>query len=446
MLAGFSVENFKSFKERAILKMFASKGRMHKNHCVEFKDKKVLKTAMIFGANASGKTNLIDAMAFSKNIIINGIYEPINGNYFKINDEAINAPGIFDFDIIIDNKEYSYGIAVSYEKGVILSEWLYLIKKFGSDECIYDRNLEKDNRYSIKNDKKYNDIRKRCYDAFEGNVTIELSKKTILSDIVERNRSNNKELQDIINVYMWFSKKLFILYPASKYLGINSTNNNNLSEIVEFDTGIEKIEHSTIVNTLDNLFDENQYNEDMLRKNIMKKISLSGSYPFKLLDGSTVILHNEENGKVSYNKTEFDHGNSNNLFQYSDESDGTKRLLDLLPFYNLDEDATIVVDEIDRSLHTILLREFLNRFYNKCDKQSKQLIMTTHDTNIMDLNILRQDEIWFAERDNNHKSSLYSLSKYKVHFDTVVERNYLMGRYGGLPIIEQVVTKEVDNE
>lgn len=447
MLVGFSIKNFKSFRERAIIKMNAGKGRKHKNHYTEINNKKVLKTAMIFGANASGKSNFINAMSFSKNIIINGIYESISNSYFRIDDSYAKNPGVFDYNIIIGDKEYSYGVAISYEREIIISEWLYIIKNTGREVCVFDRKLGKDKKYTVENDPKYNNIKNRCYDVFVGDVTKEISKKTIVSDIAERNKNDIHELQDIINIYNWFNKKLMIVYPTSIYMGINESRNDHLLEIKEFDTGIEDIRHKDIEKPLDSLFKENRLDGDnAFKKIVMKQLSLNKNCPFTLIDGSTIILKDLGNGMVSYRIAEFNHGNPNNLFKYSEESDGTKRLLDLLPFYKLDEDVTIVVDEIDRSLHTIVLREFLNRFYSKCCKQCKQIIMTTHDTNIMDLELLRQDEIWFVERDKYHNSSLFSLNKFKVHFDTIVERNYLMGRYGGLPVINQIIQGDIDDE
>ena len=130
------------------------------------------------------------------------------------------------------------------------------------------------------------------------------------------------------------------------------------------------------------------------------------------------------------------HGNSNALFDLSEESDGTKRLFDLIPIFKLAKnDCVILVDELDRSFHTKLTIDFINKFFEKTSKIPSQLIITLHDINVMNLDLLRQDEIWFTQREINHSSSLFSLNKFKERFDKDVAKEYLLGRYGAIPNI-----------
>ena len=132
-----------------------------------------------------------------------------------------------------------------------------------------------------------------------------------------------------------------------------------------------------------------------------------------------------------------DHGNPSDLFELSDESDGTKRLLDLIPLYQLGQsERVIIVDELDRSFHSKLTMEFIRRFFEITQDKPSQLICTTHDLNLMDLSILRQDEIWFVEREKDHSSRIYSLSDYKQRFDKNVLNDYLIGRYGAIPCFQ----------
>ena len=134
-----------------------------------------------------------------------------------------------------------------------------------------------------------------------------------------------------------------------------------------------------------------------------------------------------------------DHGNSDDLFEYNDESDGTQRLFDLIPVYQKSvENHVIFIDELDRSLHTKAVQEFIKYFYNISIGIPSQLIVTTHDSNIMDLDFIRQDEIWFVERNKSQSSSIYSLNKFKARFDKKVEKEYLLGRYGAIPIFKQL--------
>ena len=126
------------------------------------------------------------------------------------------------------------------------------------------------------------------------------------------------------------------------------------------------------------------------------------------------------------------------LFEYADESDGTKRLFDLIPlFYESGDDCVILIDEIDRSLHTNITKRFLEMFYTLTVTEKKQMIATTHDTNLLDLDLMRQDEIWFVERQEDHSSGIYSLNKFRARFDKKIDREYLVGRYGAVPVFHK---------
>ena len=131
------------------------------------------------------------------------------------------------------------------------------------------------------------------------------------------------------------------------------------------------------------------------------------------------------------------HGNPDDLFEYSDESDGTQRLFDLIPIF-FAQNRVILIDEIDRSLHTNLTRKFIEFFFSAANDNSSQLIATTHDSNLLDLDLLRQDEIWFVERKKDHSSCIYSLNKFKERFDKKIEKEYLIGRYGAIPILDNL--------
>jgi hypothetical protein len=142
-----------------------------------------------------------------------------------------------------------------------------------------------------------------------------------------------------------------------------------------------------------------------------------------------------------------DHGNPADLFEYKDESDGTRRLFDLLPIYRVAlSNRVIVVDELDRSLHTKATLEFIDRFYKETSSRQSQLIATTHDSNIFDLDLLRQDEIWLVERMDDHSSSLRPLSYYKPRFDKDVGKDYLIGRYGAIPAFDRLTLLEEEDD
>ena len=172
---------------------------------------------------------------------------------------------------------------------------------------------------------------------------------------------------------------------------------------------------------------------DQIENEIANRVTYS---PVTLkINDQRFVLKQNENGEIVYSKMLLNHGNADDLFEYSDESDGTQRLFDLIPiFFAQKQNRVILIDEIDRSLHTNLTRRFLELFFSAAKNQFSQLIATTHDSNLLDLDLLRQDEIWFVERKKDHSSTIFSLNKFKERFDKKIEKEYLLGRYGAIPI------------
>lgn len=161
-------------------------------------------------------------------------------------------------------------------------------------------------------------------------------------------------------------------------------------------------------------------------------------------------INKNSDGQIIAKKMVLNHGNDLDLFDYDDESDGTRRMFDLIPlFFNKHSNAIILIDEVDRSLHTKLTSEFIDLFYKLSENNKAQLIVTTHDAFLMDLDKIRQDEIWFIERRNDHSSCIYSLDKFKARYDKKVDKDYLIGRYGAVPVFNSLfdsVVKEVKED
>ena len=205
-----------------------------------------------------------------------------------------------------------------------------------------------------------------------------------------------------------------------------------------FDTGIEEITKGKQLAEKafdflpekvkkDVLNDIEQTMRSKLQEEARCKIELGG-YQFEI---------SIEDGEIIAEKIMLDHGNPAELFEISDESDGTKRLFDLIPLYEFGKKGKIIiVDELDRSFHSKLTEKYIKRFFEITKEKSCQLICTTHDLNLMDLRILRQDEIWFVEREMDHSTRIYSLSDYKERFDKNILNDYLIGRYGAIPCIQ----------
>lgn len=449
MFIGFSVSNFLSFKTTQTMSMIASKVARHKQHILMGNGKKVLKTGLIYGANAGGKSNFIKAIDFSRDIILEGLEQvDLNKKYFRIDTSNYKVPGVFEYRLMTQSgKEYSYGIAISYAEKEIISEWLIRIEKNGSETFVFNRDINEDGENITESEIKYENreeaIRWQVYlEDFGKNISDPLKKKTILSDIAERSGKQVGIFKEILDVYNWF-QSIIILFPTSQYSGLNQMiEKENVRQFFSkmmqyFDTGIMSVESKQGPMDFDKIFEgiPAEYAEKL-------KIKISNDITNESVlckvNNQIYSLKKDDNGNIITTKMMQNHGNGQDLFEYADESDGTKRLFDLIPlFYEYNGNRVIFIDEIDRSLHTNLTRRFLELFYKLTERDNSQLIATTHDSNLLDLDLIRQDEIWFVERVKDQSSRMYSLNRYKERYDKRVDKEYLLGRYEAVPVFNE---------
>ena len=449
MFIGFSVSNFLSFKTTQTMSMIASKVARHKQHILMGNGKKVLKTGLIYGANAGGKSNFIKAIDFSRDIILGGLEQvDLNKKYFRIDTSNYKVPGVFEYRLMTQSgKEYSYGIAISYAEKEIISEWLIRIEKNGSETFVFNRDINEDGENITESEIKYENreeaIRWQVYlEDFGKNISDSLKKKTILSDIAERSGKQVGIFKEILDVYNWF-QSIIILFPTSQYSGLNQMiEKENVRQFFSkmmqyFDTGIMSVESKQGPMDFDKIFEgiPAEYAEKL-------KIKISNDITNESVlckvNNQIYSLKKDDDGNIITIKMMQNHGNGQDLFEYADESDGTKRLFDLIPLFNEHNgNRVIFIDEIDRSLHTNLTRRFLELFYKLTERDNSQLIATTHDSNLLDLDLIRQDEIWFVERVKDQSSRMYSLNRYKERYDKRVDKEYLLGRYEAVPVFNE---------
>lgn len=442
MLIRFSVENYLSFNKRQVFSMAAGKHTRHKSHLMVVNGKRILKGAVLYGANAAGKSNLIKAISFGKKIALRGISNTNTINsHFRIDATAINRPGVFQYDIVSNGHFYSYGFAISYTKNIFLSEWLYLCDD-DKEICIFERNESEPFKTDIKFQKIENEQRFNIYaeDVPDGS--------SFLYEISKRKLLGINEFAPFFDVLQWLFN-LVIIFPQTKLRNIEqffaSDSKSSIENLLKyFDTGIESVSgaRKTIDETLEFLPDE-------IRSDIIHSIQeeLSGEKDedkeVQLSIGGKRYSFMKENGDIIATQLMMNHGNPADLFELKDESDGTKRLFDLMPIFERGkEESVILVDELDRSFHSKLTVEFIQKFFERTEGCSSQLIATLHDASVMDLNMLRQDEIWFIERKNDRSSEMYSLNKFKERFDRSVSKDYLLGRYGSIPCFREVFWNE----
>lgn len=438
MLIRFALENYNSFKDRQMFSMVAGKQTRHASHYFTVNGKRLLKSSFFFGANASGKSNFVHALDFMRRVTLAGTNSVRHSDrYFRIDPAYKEKPGVFQVDYVAGETVYSYGFAIQYLTREIWGEWLYRLDPAGKEICVFERELDKPTRTELPLDKTAK-MRFQIYCEDIRNTQL------LLTEVGNKNLDEESGLLDFLDAYNWF-KRLTIVYPNSHahnkhdFFLNPASDIESLTQLLQtFDTGIEDITkgkqpidkalsflpkevRKDVVNRIDQELREAP--EDM--EQCMVEIS---GYQFEL---------SMDDGEIYAEKIMLNHGNLSDLFELSDESDGTKRLFDLIPLYELGQkDRVIVVDEVDRSLHSKLTQEFVKLFFRYTKDKPSQLICTTHDLNLMDLNLLRQDEIWFVERENDHSTRLYSLSDYKQRFDTNVLNNYLIGRYGAIPNLQ----------
>ena len=278
-------------------------------------------------------------------------------------------------------------------------------------------------------------------------------KERLLIELMEENLLKNNELflgksdslkiREISMVRTWFEHRLFLIFPETRFDNLVTAMVNMekferfVNETLEtVDTGVAELGIETI--QFDKFFGEA---DEKTKTAILNTLRVTDSIPYRYEDEVVVICR--ENNDIVVKRVISKHRDNNGhniVFELFEESDGTQRLLDLLPaFYDtLELDITYIIDEIDRSIHPALLHKLTSKIMAN-ETTKGQLIFTTHESNLLDLDIFRQDEIWFAEKDKiTGSTQLYSLSDYKPRFDLDIRKGYLRGRFGAIPFLANV--------
>lgn len=451
MLVYFSVENFRSFNERVCLDMRAApRLRRLSNHVrkpLSGKNKslKVLKTALIYGANASGKSNLLKAIKFAEEMITSskGNKRTINTQPFLMADKP-REDSEFEFEFTVGEVYFGYSFKLNSER--VVGEHLYIIS--GDDEMtVYNRFFDGDiNGYHIEFDEMANEF----FSAEQMEEFEILSKhcpkvKLILNECFEwENKESLGDLGTLLNVsHGFFRYYLYIIFPQTRYFGLlKDINDVEHSEsfikiLNNFDTGIDSLRASPV--------EQSRFDETFIENVSNKLQELKGkSLNFKF-DGKEYQAHWSDKDELeifTLNSVHNVPGGKEKIFDLKEESDGTLRLLDLIPaLRNKDPklSATFIIDEFDRSLHPLLSRSFIENFINKFNAENdNQLIVTTHQSELLDNELLRRDEIWFVQKEWDQSSKLYSLDEYSTRFDKDIQKAYLSGRFGAIPQIKRV--------
>lgn len=462
MLIRFNVKNFLSFDSKdngntEEFSMLPGNVNSKNNHIYKNANIRLLKFASIYGANASGKSNLVKAIGFFKDSILKGWNPYYIDKYCKTSSENKNKPSYFEMELMIEEKYYSYGFEAILSKQQFISEWLYELLPDNTENLIFERNIEKHTHNLGVSDtgESYQKLKGYAED-IDGDYSI------LLLKVMNQNKKNlykdekYSDLEIFKQIYIWLANNLNIIHPDKPVSNFSymfkEENIDKIREIISFfSTGIIsfKFEDTTIDEMLQEIpleIKEDILNEivnfhKMITQEIKKElrtttnISTAGLL-FRNRKEFYILSFKDE--VIQYQIIKFLHKGSNELFNLPEESDGTIRLLELLEILLSPDGKTYVIDELDRCLHPSLTYKFVDLFFKLTKNKNVQLISTTHESRLLDFNLLRRDEVWFVKKNDIGTSHIYSLEEYNERFDRKIDKAYLEGRYGGIPIFSTI--------
>lgn len=443
MLIRFTVENFMSFKDEVEFSMVAGLPRKHPGHILPGenpRDLRLLKTAVIYGANAAGKSNLIKAMSFAKELIVKGTRgrQNIAVIPFRFDSETKAKPSKFQFEILSQERIYSFGFEV--DKTRVHSEWLYEIRS-SSEQMIFERETNSEGTAKISpGDVSYTEEQDESFLRFVAAGTRQ--NQLFLTECIDRNVSYFKDISS------WFEDKLVLIFPDTKpsWIEIAFMNDDDYQrDIVElvkhFDLGIDNIRLEDVDFGSENRLP--QEIKDQITENILNMSQQPDRRVIIQIPSENILIYLNNDGDIVSKKIMTIHKiegtDLQERLELTEESDGTQRIFEIVPaLFELISDTherVYIIDELDRRLHALLSYKVLEIFLTKSSNQMSQLVVTTHETNILDLGLLRRDEIWFVEKNAKGASSIYSMEEFYTRYDSDIRRGYLRGRFGAIPLL-----------
>ncbi len=413
MILEYTCENYRSIKEKVVFSMLASKDNSFENLLVDYKGMFINKIAAIYGANGSGKTSFLDSLNFLKLLVCNSNNHQPGDKIRQVAHKLSlqDAPTTYTIQFVKNEVRYAYG--VSYTAEQIISEYLYYFPN-GKQKKIFERTL---------NEIVFGEQFKKDFEAISNFMK---PNKLFLS--VSANYSAVKEAE---LVFLFFREDL-IFYPQP----------------VEISNWLEySIERFTKDIQLKSLFIDFMKSIQTPIQNIdtkFEKIKMTPEFiPDNIPDEFKPIFANAK--EMTKSEANLDYG----LFSVNlqEESKGIQKIFEVFgPIIDIIlKDKVLIWDEMETSLHPQIVNEIL-RLIMKGKKDSKaQLIFSTHDTNLLDLNTFRRDQIWFTEQNPSRATELYSLAELKnVRKDENIRKGYLNGKYSWIPFINNPLTFSVE--
>ncbi|NLU40794.1 MAG: ATP-binding protein [Firmicutes bacterium] len=432
MLVNVTVENWMSFRDSTTLSMGATKERQHGERIprVAKYRARVLPIAVLYGGNASGKTNFFKALRFVQRFVVDGTYpdQKIPVQPFLL-DNSSEKPSRFSVTILVDETMYELSFAATRQS--VLEEKLVGVLS-SAERVLYHRTSPKGE--GIVFDPSLGD---QDFLRFAARGTRD--NQLFLTNAVSQNISTFSP------VYSWFKDSLHFISPDARFGPFvrffereSPLASAAQTLLARLDTGVVRLDGEEV--PVDELpISESQLSElrSRLREDEVATLFAGRNRRIVILrDGDSLTAKK----MVAYHRTV---DGSECKFDMAQESDGTVRIIDLLPaFVDLSEHGSTdvyVIDELDRNLHTFVTKFFIEMYMASCSSSSRsQLLFTTHDLLLMDQKLFRRDEMWITERDQTGVSTLLSFAEYEnVRYDKDIRKSYLLGRLGGVPRVPQ---------
>jgi AAA15 family ATPase/GTPase len=443
MIVSISVANFRSFSAEETFSLAASNrlAGTHDDHVLSIpnSDQKVLRVGVLYGANGAGKSNLWKALRFMRDVALRPRKKGsgTGREAFRLG-ETLNEPSSFDLQFIVQDNLYRFGFKADDTR--ITEEWLVEVVD-GKEKVLYERITNTEGKVIVDAPGlKTSGERLLALATIGGpqnqsflatvNATLE---KTDFGDALSRTLN-------------WFRRGLKLIGPNAPFnqLGSYFTDNPGCAEFAgdflkSVSTGVDHLDVS-----------KNEISEEELRSLLPETLVTAvlkdiveddeGKARIRLGDGNELLVERASENRFYRIVIRSAHRSGSGAlvpFELKDESDGTRRLLNLMPaLHGLHtSDDVYFIDEIDRSLHPNLVWEFVNFFLKAGSENRSQVILTTHESNLLDLSLLRRDEIWFAEKDQTSSTRLYALTDFNVRKDLEIRKHYLNGRFGAVPFL-----------
>ncbi|MGC1630515.1 MAG: ATP-binding protein [Gelidibacter sp.] len=419
MLTQFTVGNFLSFNQKRTLSLEAKGISELKSNIISFNGDKILRSSVIYGANSSGKSNLIKALARMREVVLNSVRlndsDELDYSPFLLSTDSENEPTFFEIIFWHNSVKYRYGF--EYNLNDIINEWLFTGKSEKTEKPLFIRTSD-----GIGITDKFKEGK--------GNESKTNNNRLFISLVAQLGGSISKKVLaffDGFNVLSGLEHNDYIGFTMRMLHKNLSGCSESLELYQKLKLGFKEI------NAI-----ESDFNPSTLPDNIPAKIKAK---LIKDLTGKKGIslktIHNKFDKKGNIvDSVVFD--------KETNESEGTNKIIDLSGpiFDTLKLGKALIIDELDAKLHPLITMRIVELFNNPdSNPNNAQLIFATHDTNLLGEELFRRDQIWFTEKDKLEQTDLYSLYEFnlpdgsKVRNDSNIEKNYIRGRYGAIPFI-----------